>query len=113
MLKIRLFVWLLLIASFYGCIQEKEPQPQNVVESADQNDEQQAEQKMSSSSIATMQDDGSIRLVVRTTGKSGLSADVVITYKPEDEDYDKLLKHVGGLKKGETKVVPPGFVENL
>lgn len=56
---------------------------------------------------ATMKEDGTIRLVYKTEGKAGLGASVVIEYKPQDEDYQKILDHVGGLKVGETKGVPP------
>jgi hypothetical protein len=56
---------------------------------------------------ATMKEDGTIRLVYRTEGAAGLGASVVIEYKPNDEEYQKILDQVGGLKVGETKSVPP------
>ena len=55
---------------------------------------------------ATMLDDGTIKVVHRATGVSGLTANVVIEYKPSDEDYQKILDLVGGLKPGETKPMP-------
>jgi hypothetical protein len=45
--------------------------------------------------------------VYKTEGKAGLGASVVIEYKPQDEEYQKILDHVGGLKVGETKAVSP------
>ncbi len=56
---------------------------------------------------ATMKDDGTIKLVYKAAGATGLTADIVIEYKPKDEDYQKILALVGGLKAGETKSVPP------
>ncbi len=53
----------------------------------------------------TMQDDGTLKVVHRATGASGLTAKVVIEYKPSDEDYQKLLDRVGGLQVGETKSI--------
>jgi hypothetical protein len=56
---------------------------------------------------ATMKEDGTIKLVYKTTGVTGLTADVVVEYKPKDEDYQKILDRIGGLQVGETKNVPP------
>lgn len=67
----------------------------------------EGDQEKKSSGMATMQEDGSIRLVYRTVGATGLTADIVIKYKPKDEEYQKILNHVGGLRVGETKFVPP------
>lgn len=57
--------------------------------------------------IATMKEDGTIRVVYKTEGTIGLAANVVIEYKPKDEEYQKIIDHIGGLKVGETKRVPP------
>ena len=56
---------------------------------------------------ATMLEDGTIRLAHRAAGVTGLAASVVIVYKPQDEEYQKIIDHVGGLMVGETKNVPP------
>jgi hypothetical protein len=58
-----------------------------------------------SSGTATMLEDGTIKLVYKTAGTSGLAASVVIEYKPQDEEYQKIMEQVGGLKVGETKDV--------
>ena len=58
------------------------------------------------SGMATMLENGNIRVVHRAAGTSGLTASVVIEYKPQDEEYQKILDQVGGLKVGETKSVP-------
>lgn len=57
--------------------------------------------------IATMKEGGAIKVVYKTAGAAGLGASIVIEYKPQDEDYQKILDRVGGLKIGETKSVPP------
>ncbi|RIK78055.1 hypothetical protein DCC62_08335 [candidate division KSB1 bacterium] len=56
-----------------------------------------------STGTITMQEDGTLKVVHRATGASGLTANVVIEYKPGDEDYQKLLDRVRGLQVGETK----------
>jgi hypothetical protein len=56
--------------------------------------------------MATMQEDGKIRLVYRTAGVTGLTADIVIEYTPKDEAYQKILDQVGGLEVGESKPLP-------
>jgi hypothetical protein len=58
--------------------------------------------------IATMKEDGTIRVVYKTQGTIGLGASVVIEYKPTDEEYQKILDQVGGLQVGESKRVPSG-----
>lgn len=60
-----------------------------------------------SSGMATMLENGNIKVVHRAAGVSGLTASVVIEYKPQDEEYQKILDQVGGLKVGESKAVPP------
>lgn len=57
--------------------------------------------------IATMKEDGTIRVVYKTQGTIGLGASVVIEYKPTDDEYQKIIDQVGGLKVGESKRVPP------
>jgi hypothetical protein len=61
----------------------------------------------SSSGTATMLENGNIKVVHKAAGVSGLTASVVIEYKPQDEEYQKIIAQVGGLKVGETKTVPP------
>jgi hypothetical protein len=60
-----------------------------------------------SSGTATMLENGNLKVVHRAAGVSGLTASVVIEYKPQDEEYQKILDQVGGLKVGESKAVPP------
>lgn len=56
---------------------------------------------------ATMTADGTIRLQLRAEGKNGEIGDAVITYRRGDPMYDDVLRHIGGIKPGEDKPVPP------
>jgi hypothetical protein len=56
---------------------------------------------------ATMQPDGTIVLQLRAEGPDGTVGDGLLTYRPTDKDYAKILQHLGGLKPGETKPVTP------
>jgi hypothetical protein len=56
---------------------------------------------------ATMLPDGTIKLQLRAEGPGGTVGDALLTYPPSDKDYAKILKHLGGLKPGESKPVPP------
>ena len=56
---------------------------------------------------ATMAPDGTIALQLRAEGPGNLEGDALLTYKPGDPDYAKVLAHLGGLKPGESKPVPP------
>jgi hypothetical protein len=61
--------------------------------------------------IATMKEDGTIRVVYKTEGRTGFGASIVIEYKPTDEEYQKILDQVGGLQVGESKAVPPALIK--
>jgi len=54
-----------------------------------------------------MQADGTIVLQLRATDGSGIRGDARLTYPPGHPQYQKILGHVGGLKPGEEKPVPP------
>src|SRR5882757_9627116 len=55
---------------------------------------------------ATMSADGTITVYLDRTAGGG-HAQGTFTYKTDDPDYEKTLKHIGGLKPGETKPVKP------
>lgn len=57
--------------------------------------------------VATLNADGSLTLQLRAEGPSGAKGDAQFVYKPGDPMYKSVLDHVGGLKPGETKPVPP------
>lgn len=58
---------------------------------------------------ATMAADGTIVLQLRAvgTGPHPIIGDGRITYAPADPQYQAVLRHLGGLRPGETKPVPP------
>jgi hypothetical protein len=55
---------------------------------------------------AAMQDDGSISLHLRLTS-AGKPVDGTVTYRVSDRAYDNVLRHLGGLRPGETKEFAP------
>src|ERR1700742_3162604 len=56
--------------------------------------------------VARMLADGSIMVGVAGPG-SGDRAQAILTLQPGDTQYQPLIDHVGGLKPGETKLIPP------
>lgn len=61
----------------------------------------------SSIGSATMKPDGTIVLQLRATDGTGIVGDSRIEYPPSHAQYPEVLKHLGGLKPGEEKPVPP------
>ena len=55
--------------------------------------------------MASMSDDGTVTLRLTMTS-DGKPADAIIIYKVGDPRYDEVLRHLGGLKPGQTKPVP-------
>ena len=56
---------------------------------------------------ARMDKDGVIHAWLRADLPEGGHGDRFIKIHPKDESYQEWLKHLGGLKPGETKLVPP------
>jgi len=57
---------------------------------------------------ATLQPDGTLILRLRAQGHHGSAlGDGVLRYPPGHPDHDMLIRHVGGLRPGETKPFPP------
>ena len=57
--------------------------------------------------VATMSADGAITLQLRAEGAGGTVGDAVFVYKPGDPMYAEVKQHIGDIKPGETKPVPP------
>jgi hypothetical protein len=57
--------------------------------------------------VARMRPDGTIELDLRATGEGGTIGHGRLTYSPTHPQYQDVLRHLGGLKPGETKNVPP------
>ena len=55
---------------------------------------------------AAMLDDGTLALHLRLTS-DGKPVSDVLTYKISDRAYDNVLRHLGGLRPGETKPFTP------
>jgi hypothetical protein len=55
---------------------------------------------------AAMLDDGTISLHLRLTS-DGKSVNDTLVYKVSDRAYDNVLRHLGGLRPGETKEFRP------
>lgn len=57
--------------------------------------------------IAYMQPDGTIVLTLRASGPGLAMGDAQFKYTLSDPKYQDVIRHLGGLKPGETKAVPP------
>jgi hypothetical protein len=62
--------------------------------------------KVQSIGEAWLEKDGGITLSLRSDAY-GDPISAMFTYKTNDREYAKILKHLGGLKPGEVKDVPP------
>ena len=61
----------------------------------------------SSIGVVTMKEDQTIILKLQAQDKNGEMGDEELKYPPSHPQYQGILNHVGGLKPGETKPVPP------
>lgn len=56
---------------------------------------------------ATMREDGTLVLQLRAEGPAGLIGDGQVTYAPDHPDYQEVIDHLGGIRPGQKKPVPP------
>lgn len=56
---------------------------------------------------ATLRPDGVLELMLRAEGPGGMVGDSLVTYAPDDKNFKKVFDHLGGIKVGEVKSVPP------
>jgi len=56
---------------------------------------------------ATMDPDGTIVLQLRADGSGGSVGDALLRYPPNHPQYHSILDHLGGLRPGQVKSVPP------
>jgi len=56
---------------------------------------------------ATMEADGTLVLTLRAEGPGGIVGDSQFRYPKDHPQYGEVLRHLGGLKPGESKPVPP------
>jgi hypothetical protein len=57
--------------------------------------------------VATMKDDGTIVLRLRATTTQGSVGETSLVYPPSHPDYQKILAHIGPIRKGQTVPVKP------
>jgi hypothetical protein len=57
--------------------------------------------------MATMREDGTVVLDLRAEGPHGETGLAQAVYPPSHPQYREVLQHVGGLRPGEQKLVPP------
>lgn len=63
--------------------------------------------KPDSIGIATMDDAGTLHLLLRAEGPGGAVGDASFTFPPDHADYRTMVEHLGGMRPGEQKLVPP------
>jgi len=56
---------------------------------------------------ARMETDGTVVLQLRAESPGGAKGDALFRYPPGHPEYKNVLQHLGGLEKGQEKVVPP------
>lgn len=56
---------------------------------------------------ATLEKDGTIVLQLRAESEDGAVGDALLRYPKDHPKYEEILRHLGGLRPGETKPVPP------
>ena len=56
--------------------------------------------------------DGTLELTLRATDGKGVVGDAFLRIPPGHKDYQMWLTHLGGMKPGESKFIPP-FPETL
>jgi hypothetical protein len=56
---------------------------------------------------ATMSADRTVTLRLRAEERGGILGEGVLVYRPGSRYYKEVLDHIGGLKPGQTKLVPP------
>lgn len=57
--------------------------------------------------VATMKPDGTLELRLVATHTDGSTGEGFFTYPPDHAEYKEVLDHLGGMKPGESKPVPP------
>lgn len=57
--------------------------------------------------IASMDADGTVVLQLRAEGPGGAVGDALVRYPKSHAKYESVLEHLGGLRPGEKKPVPP------
>ncbi len=56
---------------------------------------------------ATCKPDGTIEMMLRAKGPKGELGEAMKVYKPSDPKYAGIVAHLGGIKPGQSKPIPP------
>jgi len=64
-------------------------------------------EELESIGSATMTPDGTIHLLLRAEGPEGIRGDASFSYEKSNPEYQEIFDHIGGIKVGEKKPVPP------
>ena len=99
----------------FGCAQTKsDAKPTSTAQTASAPEPTSAPERrpppvepVSSIGSAKMKDDGTLVLQLRASDSTGIRGDAQIVYPPSHPQYQAVLKHLGGMKPGEEKPVPP------
>ncbi len=57
--------------------------------------------------VAWLEPDGTLMMQLRAESQGKAIGDALLRYKPDDPRYRQMLDHVGPIKPGERKPVPP------
>jgi len=57
--------------------------------------------------VAWLEPDMTLVMQLRAESEGKALGDALLTYRPDDPQYHRMLEHVGELKPGERKPVPP------
>lgn len=57
--------------------------------------------------VATMDADGTLRLMLRTETASGMVGEMTLVARPDDPRYAGYLAHLGGIAPGQARPIPP------
>jgi hypothetical protein len=55
---------------------------------------------------AHLTEEGLLEVMLRAEGDGGMVGDAFFVYKKGTPEYAEMMKHIGGLKRGESKLVP-------
>ncbi len=57
--------------------------------------------------VAVCKPDGTIEMMLRAKGPKGEIGEAMKVYKPADPKYAGIVAHLGGIKPGQSKPIPP------
>ena len=104
-LALMLVPLLLPAASLGGCQASRPPTRQPTRQPARPSSRPSA--MPASIGVAHMTSDGTIVLQLRAIGPRGAIGESLVRYKRGDPHYEEVKRHLGGLRVGEHKSVPP------